>query len=116
MTAANGVPDVSTNPNSGYSLKITSHLVDVGVIVYDKHGHPVTDLKPEDFELYDEGQKQDIRFFSAARRPARGCRGSPRLPPRSPIAPRRPPVAAPPAVTPPGPSCSSTRATSPGPT
>ena len=66
MAAATGVPDVSTNPNNGYSLKVTSHLVDVGVIVYDKHGHPVTDLKPEDFELYDDGQKRDIRFFSAA--------------------------------------------------
>ncbi len=66
MAAATGLPDISTNPNSGYSLKITSHLVDVGVIVYDKHGHPVTDLKREDFELYDDGHKQDIRFFSAA--------------------------------------------------
>ncbi|HWE85685.1 MAG TPA: VWA domain-containing protein [Terracidiphilus sp.] len=66
MAAATGVPDVSTNPNSGYSLKITSHLVDVGAIVFDKHGHPVTDLKPEDFELYDDGQKRDIRFFTAA--------------------------------------------------
>ncbi|HUY95691.1 MAG TPA: VWA domain-containing protein [Terracidiphilus sp.] len=66
MTAANGVPDISTNPNSGYSLKITSHLVDVGAVVYDKHGHPVTDLKQQDFELYDDGHKQDIRFFSAA--------------------------------------------------
>ena len=66
MAAATGIPDVSTNPNGGYSLKITSHLVDVGVLVYDKHGHPVTDLKREDFELYDDGHKQDIRFFSAA--------------------------------------------------
>lgn len=66
MAAATGVPDISTNPNIGYSLKITSHLVDVGVLVYDKKGHPVTDLKPEDFELYDEGRKQEIRFFSAA--------------------------------------------------
>ena len=66
MATATGLPDVSSNPNSGYSLKITSHLVDVGVIVYDKHGHPVTDLKREDFELYDDGHKQDIRFFTAA--------------------------------------------------
>ncbi|MFZ0394991.1 MAG: VWA domain-containing protein, partial [Terracidiphilus sp.] len=66
MAAATGVPDVTTNPNSGYSLKITAHLVDVGVIVYDKHGHPVTDLKQDDFELYDNGHRRDIRFFSAA--------------------------------------------------
>jgi len=35
----------------GYSLKINARLVDVGIVVYDKKGHPVKDLKPEDFEL-----------------------------------------------------------------
>jgi len=32
----------------------------------DKKGHPVTDLKPEDFEIYDNGRKQTVRFFSRA--------------------------------------------------
>jgi VWFA-related protein len=40
--------------------------VDVGVVAFDKKGHPVTDLKPEDFELYDNGRKQEVRYFSQA--------------------------------------------------
>ena len=49
----------------GYTLKVTSRLVDVGVVAVDKKGHPVTDLKAEDFEVYDNGVKQEIRFFGA---------------------------------------------------
>jgi len=49
----------------GYTLKVTSRLVDVGIVAFDKKGHPVTDLKAQDFEVYDNGVKQEIRFFSA---------------------------------------------------
>jgi VWFA-related protein len=38
--------------------------VDVGIVAYDKKGHPVKDLKAEDFEVFDNGRKQDVRFFS----------------------------------------------------
>jgi VWFA-related protein len=38
--------------------------VDVGIVAWDKKGHPVKDLKAEDFELYDNGRKQDLRFFT----------------------------------------------------
>ena len=58
--------------DSGFSIKVTSRLVDVGVVAFDKKGHPVTDLKAEDFEIYDNGRKQEIRFFTPA--PAQ-CRG-----------------------------------------
>lgn len=70
MSAATGVPDAPSNaPSSqdtGFSLKMTSRLVDVGLVAYDKKGHPVTDLKAEDFEIYDNGHKQEIRFFNQA--------------------------------------------------
>jgi len=49
----------------GYTLKVTSRLVDVGIVAVDKKGHPVRDLKAEDFEVYDNGVKQEIRFFNA---------------------------------------------------
>ena len=69
-SAATGVPDepaVAVQPrDSLYSLKLTSRLVDVGVVAYDKKGRPVTDLKAEDFEIYDDGQRQQVRFFSPA--------------------------------------------------
>ena len=73
MSAATGVPDQPVNaPESseeGYSLKVTSRLVDVGLVAYDKKGHPVTDLKAGDLEIYDNGRKQEIRSFGLAANP-----------------------------------------------
>jgi VWFA-related protein len=51
---------------NGFTLRTTTRLVDVALIAYDKKGHPVTDLKPEDLEVYDNGRKQEIRFFNQA--------------------------------------------------
>jgi Ca-activated chloride channel homolog len=39
-------------------------LVHFSVIVTDKQGAPITGLKPEDFELVEEGAPQKISFFS----------------------------------------------------
>lgn len=68
-SAATGIPDIPTSAaaaqDSGFSLTMTSRLVDVGVTAFDKKGRPVTDLKQEDFEVYDDGRKQAIHFFSA---------------------------------------------------
>ena len=70
LTAANGVPDQPANEpqpaDSGYSLKVTSRLVDVGLVAYDKKGHPVTDLNPGEIEVYDNGRKVDIHSFGLA--------------------------------------------------
>ena len=73
MTAADGVPDNPANaPEApdGFSIKVITRLVDVSLVAYDKKGHPVTDLKAEDLELYDNGRKQEIRFFTPAAAPA----------------------------------------------
>ncbi|MGA2538385.1 MAG: hypothetical protein ABSF53_20415 [Terracidiphilus sp.] len=68
VTAASGVPDEPANSAqpqaSDFQLKLSSRLVDVGVVAWDKKGHPVTDLKAEDIEIYDNGHKQDLRFFT----------------------------------------------------
>ena len=45
-------------------LKISTNLIQVDVTVTDKDGKIVTDLKPEDFEVYQNKQKQDITNFS----------------------------------------------------
>ena len=71
VNAATGLPDTPADPHpspseAGFTLHTTARLVDVGVVAYDKKGHPVTDLKPGDFEIYDNGRKQDVRFFSQA--------------------------------------------------
>jgi VWFA-related protein len=51
---------------AGFTLRTTTRLVDVGVVASDKKGHPVTDLKPTEFEIYDNGRKQEVRYFSQA--------------------------------------------------
>lgn len=68
-TAAEGLPDLRTQPSptgSEFTLRTVSRLVDVAVVAYDKHGRPITDLRPEDFELYDNGRKRPVHFFSTA--------------------------------------------------
>ena len=71
VAEAAGLPDTPAIarpalPDTGSPLRVTARLVDVGVVAYDKKGHPVTDLKPEDFEIFDNGRKQEVRFFSRA--------------------------------------------------
>ncbi len=45
-------------------VKISTALVQVDVTVTDKSGKIVRDLKPEDFEIYENGVKQKITNFS----------------------------------------------------
>ena len=52
--------------SSGFRLRTTTKLVDVGLVAYDKKGQPVTDLKQSDFEIYDNGSKQEIKYFAQA--------------------------------------------------
>jgi VWFA-related protein len=51
--------------SSGYTLKMTTRLVDVSLVADDKKGHPVSGLKAEDIEVYDNGRRQEIKFFSS---------------------------------------------------
>jgi VWFA-related protein len=46
------------------TIKISTSLIQVDVTVTDKEGNIVTDLKPEDFEVFENGKKQDITNFS----------------------------------------------------
>jgi VWFA-related protein len=71
VAESNGLPESAPTPQPGstsgsFTLHLTTRLVDVGVVAVDKKGHPVTDLKPEDFEIYDNGRKQTVGFFSHA--------------------------------------------------
>jgi len=45
-------------------LKVTSRLVNIGIFAADKKGHPLRDLTAQDFEVYDNGRRQEIRFFT----------------------------------------------------
>jgi len=45
-------------------IKISTQLIQLDVTVTDKNNNIVTDLKPEDFEVYENGKKQNITNFS----------------------------------------------------
>ena len=44
-------------------IRITTELVQVDAVVTDKNDQPVTDLKMSDFEVYDNGKKQELQFM-----------------------------------------------------
>jgi VWFA-related protein len=46
------------------TIRVTTRLVQVNVVVHDKKGEPVGDLTKDDFILLDKGQEQKIQFFS----------------------------------------------------
>jgi VWFA-related protein len=50
-------------------------LVNLGVTVADKKGSLVADLKAGDFEIYEDGKKQTIRYFAAGDPVDRDLRG-----------------------------------------
>jgi len=45
-------------------VRITTNLVQVDAVVTDKNGKIVTDLKPDEIEIYEDGHKQKITNFS----------------------------------------------------
>jgi VWFA-related protein len=51
-------------PQPPLILRSTTRLVQLNVIVQDKKGNPVTDLKKEDFEIKDAGKVQTVSLFS----------------------------------------------------
>lgn len=44
-------------------IRISTQLVQTDVVVTDKNEQLVTDLKLEDFEVYDNGKRQDLKFM-----------------------------------------------------
>ncbi|MBL8151556.1 MAG: VWA domain-containing protein, partial [Blastocatellia bacterium] len=54
-------PQNSEDPNV---VRIGVKLVQVDAVVVDKQGNVVNNLQPEDFEIYEDGKKQEITNFS----------------------------------------------------
>lgn len=60
-------PQLTVTPKSDKDsdvINISTNLIQVDVVVTDKKNRPVTNLKFEDFEIYEKGKKQDISNFS----------------------------------------------------
>jgi VWFA-related protein len=51
-------------PDAEDVVRITTNLVQVDAVVTDKDGKLVTDLKPEEVEIYEDGREQKITNFS----------------------------------------------------
>src|SRR5437870_13389977 len=45
-------------------VRITTNLVQVDAVVTDKNGKVVTDLKPEEVQIFEDGRQQKITNFS----------------------------------------------------
>ena len=46
------------------TIRVRVRLIPVDVIVTDQQNRPVADLKQEDFQVFENGQEQQIRHFS----------------------------------------------------
>ncbi len=70
VAIARQLPDLANLPaaapeeQTGMTLRTTTRLVDVTLVAHDKKGRPVTDLKADDLQIYDNGRKEEIRFFN----------------------------------------------------
>jgi Ca-activated chloride channel homolog len=47
------------------TLRVATRLVQVNVIVNDKHGNPIPGLAQKDFSILDNGKPQEVRVFSS---------------------------------------------------
>jgi Ca-activated chloride channel family protein len=59
----------SVAPTSGRALRVNADLVLIPVTVEDARDRPVLELAKRDFELYDSGKPQDIKYFFAQAAP-----------------------------------------------
>ncbi|HET6898560.1 MAG TPA: VWA domain-containing protein [Vicinamibacteria bacterium] len=69
-------PDVSGFPTAtsrvhGPTFSASTRTVRVPVSVLDKTGHPVMGLRGEDFQVQEDGKKQEVTYFSGERKPLR---------------------------------------------
>jgi VWFA-related protein len=68
---ASAIPQSPHEPNAASTqpqpsvIRTATRLVQVSVVVQDKKGAPIAGLKRESFILFDNGQPQQIAFFSA---------------------------------------------------
>jgi VWFA-related protein len=77
-------------------VKISVTLVQIDAVVTDLKGNQVTDLKPEDFELFEDNRRQQITNFTyvtaeapSAETVARSTRTNPSAAPGPPVGPTR---------------------------
>lgn len=73
-------PSFAQEAQANPSLRVSTRLVQVNVIVNDKHGSPISGLTQQDFSLLDNGKPQEIRLFSMETSAAQSLSRAPLLP------------------------------------
>jgi VWFA-related protein len=64
LLCANAFPqDKQQSGNEDRPIRISTELIQLDVVVTDRNGRVVKDLKKDDFALVDEGKKQPVSFF-----------------------------------------------------
>ena len=53
-------PGAAAQSDGSFKVRVDVELATAQVAVLDKKGNPVPNLKKEDFELYEDGEKQEI--------------------------------------------------------
>ena len=53
--------------DDGDVVRITTKLVQMDAVITDKNGKLVTDLRPEEVEIYENGRRQNITHFFLCR-------------------------------------------------
>ena len=64
--AAPPVQDIPKNADGTYTIRVSSRVVVLDVVVTDKQGNVVTGLKKEDFHVTEADEPQTVRDFEAA--------------------------------------------------
>ncbi len=67
------------------TIRLRTELIQVQVVVTDKRGRVIEDLKKDDFELLEQGRHQEVSFFSLER-----IGLQPTMPPKEPVTTQSP--------------------------
>ena len=59
-------PEETGDSKNLSTLRVATRLVQVNVVVNDKHGNPITGLSQKDFSISDNGKPQEVKVFSSA--------------------------------------------------
>src|SRR5688572_30222863 len=59
-----GIPVPSPTPAEEGVVKIATNLIQIDVTVTGKNGKVITDLRPDEISIYENGKKQEISNFS----------------------------------------------------
>jgi len=90
MAVAQGIKEAQKKQDE--TVKLETRLVNLDVIVKDKKGKYVTDLKAEDFSVFEEGVAQKVEFFSQPLGPGNDASQPKSVDPAPPAAPNNEPT------------------------